>query len=245
MRIIPSSKLKNWLIEHDNKILFVSLYAGLSLVLTLLLGLFWLFLIVFIHLVFEIISHSYKKSNWRYIALHSIWETKLDFGLVLLALFICVYLDEILGMAGLGAVARTGTQFASRGVRFLSYQRIIRAIILSLDEMAIAVKAIFSRQKLVNKSKKDRLKKISEQNPPEHLSEIEKAAFIIPDSEVKNHTPWKSKWGFGDYFGVSLFAVCLVLIILAPLFLESYANWNDLFISISKEFHPFAYIIGN
>ncbi len=238
------SAFKNWLIEHDNKILFVSLYAGLSLVLTLCLGLFWLILIVFIHFVFEIIKYRYNNSDWRYIVLNSIWETKLDFGLVLLALIISIYLDEILGMAGLGAAARTGTQCASRGVRFLSYQRIIRAIVLSLDEMAIAIKAIWCRQKQRKQSRRVRLDGHSKQNLQMLQSEIEQASFSGSDCIMKTQTPWTGKWSFGDYFGIIMLLVCFFLIIGAPLILENYTNWYALFGSIIKELHPFSYIVN-
>ncbi len=239
---------RNWLIEHDNKILFVVLYAGLSLVLTLCLGLFWLLIIVAFHFMIEIIRHSFYSSSVRSIVLDSIWETKTDFALVLLAVFIAVYLDEILGMAGLGAAARTGTQCASRGVRFLSYQRTIRAIILTLDEMAIAIKAICCRKKpvVIKKTVHDEivmnqdLQKLKTQKTDKPLNEP------CDETMVANPHPssWKGKWTTGDYISMSLFTVCFVLIVIAPLLLESYPGWNSMFKAIAHEFHPFAYVIG-
>lgn len=243
MQVIVSSPIKIWLIEHDNKILFVLLYAGLSLVLTLSFGLFWLLVIVLLHFVLEIIRHSYGNSNWRNIILNSVWETKMDFGLVLLALLISVYLDALLGMAGLGAAARTGGQCASRGVRFLSYQRTIRAILLSLDEVAIGIKAICCRQKPLSSKNKAQPEKIKRQNMYELPGENEQTGLINKDFGAGLKTPWRGKWGFGDYFGVSLFTLSFLLIIVAPFIGDSYANWHDLFVNILKEFHPIAYLV--
>ena len=61
---------------------------------------------------------------------------KLDFALITFALFLSIYMEAVFGFL----IPKYGTWFAS----FLAYQNTFRAILMSLDDLAQAIKAILS-----------------------------------------------------------------------------------------------------
>lgn len=127
-------KIKSWVITHDEKILFTILYIGLSVVLSIYISLFWLVVIVGIHTLMEYISLKYK--NVDNVFLELFYHMKLDFALITFALFLSIYMEAVFGFL----IAKYGTRFAS----FLAYQNTFRAILMSLDDLAQAIKAILS-----------------------------------------------------------------------------------------------------
>jgi hypothetical protein len=226
--------LISWITDHDNKTLFIVLYIGLSIVLSIAISLFWLLFVVLIHFAFELIKQSKVQSGDRNIFYESLWETKLDFALVVFALLLAVYLDFIFGVAGLGAAARGGTMAATRtgagaantgakvvqvSTRFAAIQRAIRGIILSLDDVANAAKSFFQR-------KKPKSEKIN--NPEKNIAGNQYAA---------SGSSWTSKWSVIDYIGIVLFAVSALLILLAPVLIGM--SWAEIISIASEEFHPF------
>lgn len=133
-------KLKSWVITHDEKTLFTILYIGLSVILSIYISLFWLVVIVAIHCIMEYISLKYK--NTKNILFELFDHMKLDFALITFALFLSIYMEAVFGLL----IAKYGTRFAS----FIAYQNTFRAILMSLDDLAQAIKALFS---IKNKNK--------------------------------------------------------------------------------------------
>lgn len=147
-------KLKSWVITHDEKTLFTILYIGLSVVLSIYISLFWLVVIVGIHALMEYISLKYK--NTENILFELFDHMKLDFALITFALFLSIYMEAVFGLL----IAKYGTRFAS----FIAYQNTFRAILMSLDDLAQAIKALFS---IKNKNKTPleiRSEKVSKKN---------------------------------------------------------------------------------
>ncbi|ASB49980.1 hypothetical protein [Alkalitalea saponilacus] len=225
--------LINWVSQHDNKRLFIVLYIGLSLVLSITISLFWLLFAVLIHFMFELIRQNQIYKKPKHIFLESLWETKLDFALVVFALWLAIYLDFIFGIAGVGALARVGVQSASHSgsvaakgaeisVRFATWNRAIRGILLSLDDAGNAAKAIYQSKS----SKKDSYESGYDANVINSNS----------DENTKVSTSWRNKWNVIDYMAVCLFLLTFVLIVLAPFILNiSFAG----IISVAmEEFHP-------
>ncbi len=142
----------NWIINHDSSKLFIALYIGLSVFLSIFISLFWLVAVVLVHFAFEIISNRYRKMSWLETWKESAHELKLDFVLVLFALWLAVYIDMIFGVAGIGAGARG---VAQAGARFAGWQRIIRGVLLSVDDVFQVIKSVFKYKKRnANKNKK-------------------------------------------------------------------------------------------
>jgi len=213
------SRIINWVADHDNKKLFIALYISISLVLSIAISLFWLLFAVLIHFIFELIGQSQKKNNGRAVLLESLWETKLDFALVMFAWWLAIYLDFIFGVAGIGAAARVGAQSASRAThlggkaveasaRAAAWSRIIRAVLLSLDDVGNAFKAIYQSR-----------------NNKKHTSdanERRQETKVIKDNQdiMQKRSSWLSKWSSVDYIGVVLFCLCLLLIVFAPVLID-------------------------
>ncbi len=230
-----SKKILNWVADHDNKKAFIFLYISISLVLSIAISLFWLLFAVLIHLAFELISQSRKQESFMSILTESLWETKLDFALVMFAWWLAVYLDFIFGVAGIGVAARMGVQTASRtsqvggkiiqsSAKATAWGRIIRAILLSLDDVGNAMKSVYQ-----NKASKMRNKPIPEINF-EHTSQNK------PNKKPTTKSSWFIKWQIIDYVGVALFFICLLLITLAPFLIG--VELKELYKITIEEFHP-------
>jgi hypothetical protein len=123
---------------HDDSKLFVFTYVGLAVILALWLGLFWLAAVVGVHFLIELVKQHHYDPRPLPVVTRSLWELKLDIGLVVCGLVIGLYIGIILGAAGIGAAARVGAQAAARvGL----WQRALRGVLLTLDDVALVVKA--------------------------------------------------------------------------------------------------------
>lgn len=185
-----SHRFLSWVAEHDDHWLFITLYIGLALVLSMTISLFWLVAVVATHGVLE--WFALERRGVRDQRLGRIfWHLKLDIGLVLVALWLGLYIDVLFGLAGLGAAARAGAQTAARAV---AWQRTIRGVLVTADEAALVVKAIVTRKK--GKAPAD----------PAPAPEP-------PDPRP----PWRRSWSGGDKFAVVFTSTCALLILLTPL----------------------------
>lgn len=116
----------DWFVEHDDRRSFVWPYIGLSIALSIFVGLFWLGVLAGVHFAVEFIRH--RRLGARHPFLGSLWETKLDLGLLLLSVAMAIYMDLAFGVLGLRAVARGG--LLQRGARafFLLLDDIVRVV---------------------------------------------------------------------------------------------------------------------
>ena len=192
-------------------------------------SLFWLLFAVLLHLALELIRQSARKHGVRHIVMESLWETKLDFALLVFALWLSVYLEFLFGVAGIGALARGGAQVSSRtasagstivktGARFAAWEGVLRSVLLTLDDVGIAIKSIITKKK--KKSDPDR-------------------TDVIPteQADVPDGNSWGRTWGIIDYIGVFLFCLTLIAIIFAPWLIN--VSWTRIIEIIIEEFHPF------
>jgi hypothetical protein len=150
---------------------------------------------------------------------------------------LAIYLDFIFGVAGIGATARVGAQTASRAgqvggkaveasARVAAWSRIIRAVLLSLDDIGNAVKAIYQ-----SRTKKNQAIESTPVKPKEKLNLPNKTDALV------NHTSsWFSKWNIVDYIGVVLFCLCFLLIVLAPVLIG--VSLSEIIGITLNEFHP-------
>lgn len=181
-------KLKSWIVRHDESNTFIILYITLAVVLSIAISLFWLVVVVAVHFVFECIKQHELKKGWVGVLIRSTWELMLDFGLILFAFVIAIYMDIILGAAGIGAGARAGIQSASKaGTRFAGWQRALRGILLSIDDAA-------------------------------QLTKFSKGSDNESEPVVNSKFGgWTEKWSIGDKFTISFTVLSFLLIVIAPL----------------------------
>lgn len=232
-------RLREWIINHDDKTAFTVLYIGLSLALSIVFGLFWLVLIVFCHWILEMISQSFKSTNFLLAFGNSLWEIKLDLALVFMALWLAVYLDFIFGIAGLGVAARSAAQItnqtirtssrmasttgniAKTTVRFAGWQRIIRSTLLSVDDVLQSVRGIFKA-----KSKTGKITKTQDQEFDQ----------IAGNQKKIKESLWAGKWTLGDKASVLILIIFICLIMTAPWIIDK--SFNEVTNIILEELTP-------
>jgi hypothetical protein len=122
-----------WCAEHDERNSFVFTYISLSVVLSVMAGLFWLVLLVAVHFGLELYRNRHLEPPAR--LAHATFGIKLDVTLVLLALALTLYMDLLFAALGLRALPRAGGAVGRLSARLPSIRRIIRAALMVTDEV--------------------------------------------------------------------------------------------------------------
>jgi hypothetical protein len=218
-------RIHSWIVAHDESRLFMVAYIGLALVLTIWIGLFWLVALVAVHLLFEYFRCRHDGIAGLRALGAAAWGVSLDIALVLFALVLAVYLQVVFGLLGLHALGRAGTamQVGVRGgVRLASWEKVIRGVLLSLDDAFQGARAVLAMKSKGGAGELDAVAPTRAESP---------AAVSI------ERAPRASGWSRGDLLATSLAAVCIALILIAPIITEN--SWNDVLSIISLELRPF------
>lgn len=194
--------LNTWIEEHDYRWLFVVVYLGLAVVLSVFVSLFWLVLMVGLHFLLECVRHRHPGwGTWRTLG-HAAWEVKMDAALVLLAFAAVLYVDVVLGILGVQSAARAAT-VSRAGVRIASriaaWERHLRGFLVTVDEMVRIVRAVFM------------LRSGPADDPLATL-----AAEAVPAM------PWHGRWKLGDHIALGITTICVLVLVAAP-FLTPYS----------------------
>jgi hypothetical protein len=192
----PATGFVRWVLTHDDSRLFAVLYIGLALVLSITLGLFWLVAVVALHGVLEILRQRRLHRWWPGVLSRVLWELKLDLGLILFAFVVTLYMDVVLGMAGVNAAVRAG---ARGGARLLAWQRGLRAALLSVDDAAQVVRMVGRRR-----------------SPQQQADQEAGAGGLAALGVTSPFGGWAERWSGGDRFTVGFGLVCFGLILAAP-----------------------------
>lgn len=203
------SAVHEWIVNHDDSWLFIVLYIGLAVTLSLAISLFWLVVVVGAHAALEWYVHWREHPSTLHTAARVAWEIKLDVALVFFALALGVYMEFVMGVAGLSAAAR-GAQATGR---FIAWQRALRGILLTVDDVAqVARAAAASRGKgKAQDEDEDELPKIG-------------------------WGGWTAKWSFGDKVSLGIGNACLLLIVLSPFITGM--TVSEVIDIIAMELHP-------
>ncbi|MGI6395569.1 MAG: hypothetical protein ACOX2F_12735 [bacterium] len=223
-----SGKVTEWFLNHDDKTLFNISYVALSVVVSIVWGIFWLVLIVAIHFFMDFVVNISKKFSLQKAIGYALWALKLDFALVLFSLTLAVYIDVVLGVLGAGNTLKGAVQAGSRmqraggraaqvagntmkvGSRVLGWQKMIRTFFISIDDFARAIPFFL-------KKKKD----------GDETDAVESKAEK-PVMEIK--MTWSS------LFSIALGVVMLVLFFLAPVILNQPAA--EIWKIVAEELKP-------
>jgi hypothetical protein len=208
----PRRRFVLWVAEHDDSWLFMVLYVGLALVLSMWISMFWLVAVVAAHAVLEWYALDRRGIRDHRIGI-VVWHLKLDIGLVLVALWLGLYLDTIFGVVGLGAAARAGAQTAAR---VIAWQRTIRGVLMTVDEAAHVVKAVAVRNG--GRKRKPGL------------------AVETAQAGADDHLPWRQPWTRGDKFAVAFTMSWVVLILLTPVLTDH--TVGSMLAVLAADLHP-------
>jgi hypothetical protein len=199
-----STGLRAWVRDHDEKWLFVVLYLGLAIGLSVFVSLFWLLVVAGLHFALELVRQAHHRAGRADVLLHALWEIKLDVGLVLLSLALVVYIDMVLGLLGLQSAARVAgaSRAAARvGSRAAAWERNLRTFLLTVDEMArLGYAALMLRRR-----------------GKAGIAEPAAAQAPAPRPKPGDAPPvWTGRWGIADRIGVALVVAGLAFIVAGP-----------------------------
>jgi hypothetical protein len=192
--------LREWVRDHDEKWLFVVVYLGLAVGLSVFVSLFWLVAVAGLHFALELLRQAQLRAGRGDVLLHALWEIKLDVGLILLALALALYIDVILGVLGLQSAARvtTATRAGARAsARAAAWEQKLRTFLLTVDEMARVVYAVLVLRRGARRGA------------------AQPAPFSAPAASAG--PAWRETWSLADRAGVALVAAGVVLIAAGPL----------------------------
>jgi hypothetical protein len=214
------NRIRAWIINHDDSWLFITLYIGLAVVLSIWISLFWLVVVVAVHFAFEIIRQRENYTNWRAVVSESLWELKLDIALVLFALAVSLYMELALGVVGLRGAARIAStaQAGLRGsARFAAWQKLIRGLLLSVDDAAQVARVVAGKNNT-------RIANAMEVKPPLQKTLLSRNRWIGP-------------WAHGDWIAIGMGIVCFSLLVAAPFLTEH--TFSSAIAALAAELHPF------
>jgi hypothetical protein len=234
------SAAHGWVVHHDEKRLFVVLYIGLALVLSIWISLFWLAAVVAVHFIFELVRQASLERRGPVMLAEVFWELKLDIALVLFALVLSLYMEIALGAvsAGLagrlailargGRLARLVQAGAKAGSRFAGWQRALRGVLLSLDDAAQVLRALARGRGGAAAA--------AGAGPEPAATEV----VEIESFSAGRWGSWGGSWSRGDVLATGLMLVCLGLIIAAPYITEH--TWASTLTTMAKELRPFPWM---
>lgn len=223
---IPDTRrkaLRTWIINHDDSRVFIVAYIGLAVVLSAFVSLFWLLVVVGLHFVLEYISQRHSGRSGLGVWQAALWELRLDWALIIFAMVIALYMEYAIGVAGLRLAPRLGRAVTagSRGtVRFAVWTRLIRAVMLSLDDAAQVLRAVISRRG--NKPDVSETAAPCVERPFEHREEDEQDV--------------QKTWTTGDYLIGLFFVLSVALLLLTPVLTDH--DIHSSFLAMMAELHP-------
>jgi hypothetical protein len=206
-----AAPLGRWCVEHDERNSFIFPYITLSVMLSVMAGLFWLVLLVGVHFGLELYRNRHLELRSR--LAHATFGVKLDMTLVLLALALTLYMDLLFAALGLRALPRAGAAVGRLTGRLESLRRIVRAALMLTDE-AVRITAYFAAARGIT-------------------GQASGAAPVW-----RPHSPWTERWSVGTRIVMGLGAIALLLLLAAP-WLSGYGLDGTLAV-IAHEFSPFA-----
>jgi hypothetical protein len=234
--------VRDWIVHHDDSWLFLVLYIGLAVVLSIWISLFWLVAVVAGHFALEWVRQQTLRSGFGNILLEVLWELKLDIALVLFALALSLYMDMVLGIVGLRSAARMAPA-AQAGLRssarFAAWQRIIRGVLLSVDDAAQVARAVtVSRSDAAAGAVGTEL--VESEATAAGAAATDVTTTQVAATWVAPHSSWRGRWGMGDWISAALGAACITLILLAPSLTEH--SFASVTATLATELHPFPWL---
>lgn len=216
--------LRRWVTDHESSWLFTLLYVGLAVALSLFVSLFWLVVLVVVHFLMEFVALEAQHPPLRQRAARALWEVKLDVALLVFALVLSLYLETLFGILGLRSAAQVGAAVRATG-RFATLERIVRGVLLSLDDAAYVAKAFLMRRPAKDRQARRQAK--------QDVHAARKGAKA-PNPDV---APWLARWSTGDRISAAIFAIGLALVLAAP-WLTHY-DYGSTAARIAQDLDPF------
>ncbi len=213
-----------WVVRHDHSLWFGGLYIGLTLVLSILIGYFWLLLIVGVHLVLEYLKKTYLGyPAGRHRLAWTLWDLKYDLALVCLALTIAGYTGATLGAAGAQSVTRAGFF----GIRLGKLGAFVRGLGKPFVDTLFSARVVLFRRADMQRARRQGLPLVVAAENRRH--ELRHAALPAD-------LPWRQKLTLGDWLALAVIAGNLMALLSAPLWTDH--SYLTLVESLAAKLHP-------
>ncbi len=219
----------HWIIQHDDSKIFVVLYIALAVTLSIFISLFWLVFVVGVHFIFEWLRQRHLLPDGGFqIFARVLWELKLDIALILFAFVVTVYMEFILGVAGLSAASRLGQAGKiglKGGTKFAGWQRAIRGFLLSVDDAAQVLRSMSG------------VKKSGASNNPNNPEAKHISQLVDGHEKICRWGGWQAEWSCWDRISLAFAVLCFLLLGIAPWVTEH--TFFTVLHAISLELRPF------
>lgn len=219
--------MRNWILNHDDSWLFMILYVGLAVVLSLWISLFWLLVVVAAHGVLEWVRQREIDPGIPGVLARIAWELKLDVALFVFALGLSIYMEPLLGVVGLRGAARAGVHGAGR---FAIWQNALHGFLLSVDDAAQVARMVAARRARNADARNARVGSADEDGDPGVCGDG-------PQTEpFSKWGGWTEKWGRGDWFAIGFGLMCIGFILLGPVLTDH--DYPSIVATFAAELHP-------
>jgi hypothetical protein len=231
--------VRQWILAHDERFSFAAVYILLAVGLSLFVSLFWLLVIVAIHVVFEWLKKRYQGyERMGHAAVWTLWDTKFDLALALFAFVLAAYAGVSFGVAGAQSAGRLGVLASRLGpiTRGFAAARVI------LFRLWFAARVIIIRK--ADMARATALAKLAEQQAAANAAE-NVTAELDGQNSAKNMglipqvLPWKTQWTRGDRIALAFIGLNVILLVLAPVVTDQ--TLPGMLVSFREKLHPWPF----
>lgn len=209
--------IRRWILSHDERLSFAAAYVILAVALSLFISLFWLLVIVAIHVILEWLKKRYQGYQGHgHAAMWTLWDTKYDLALAMFAFVLAAYAGVSFGVAGAQSAGRLGILASRLGplTRGFAAARVVlfrlwfaaRIIIIRKADMARATaRGKLAEMQAAANADQDSAAQCEGQDAAQHVR-------LVPQGP-----PWKTQWTRGDWVAVGFLGLNIILLVINPL----------------------------
>ena len=228
--------VRQWILSHDERLSFAAAYVVLAVGLSLFVSLFWLLVLVAIHVFLEWLKKRYHGYEGRgHAAIWTVWDTKLDLALAMLAFVLAAYAGVSFGVAGAQSAGRAGVLASRLGplTRGFAAARVVlfrlwfaaRIIIIRKADMArAAARGRLAEQQAAANANQDAAAELERQKAANKMGPIP----TVP--------PWKMDWTRGDWIALVFISFNIILLFINPIITDQ--TIVGMFEGFREQLHP-------
>ncbi len=228
--------VRQWILSHDERLSFAVAYVVLAVGLSLFVSLFWLLVLVAIHVYLEWLKKRYHGyAGGGHAVIWTLWDTKLDLALAMLAFVLAAYAGVSFGVAGAQSAGRAGVLASRLGplTRGFAAARVVlfrlwfaaRIIIIRKADMArAAAQGKLTEQKAAVRANEDAAAKLERQGVTGEMGPVPQ----VP--------PWKTEWTRGDWIALTFITFNIVLLLINPIITDQ--TIVGMFQGFREQLHP-------
>lgn len=232
----PLGPIRQWIMSHDERLSFAAAYVILAVGLSLFVSLFWLLVLVAIHVYLEWLKKRYHGyAGHGHAAIWTLWDTKLDLALAMLAFVLAAYAGVSFGVAGAQSAGRAGVLASRLGplTRGFAAARVILFRLWFAARIIIIRKADMARAAARGKLAEQQAAANANQDA---AAELERQGVANEMGPIPQVPPWKTEWTKGDWIALTFITFNIILLVINPIITDQ--TLVSMFQSFSEQLHP-------